>query len=177
MAPVDLTSSQKTVLTALTDLYRQIQDPVRGEDIAEQIDRNPGTVRNQMQTLKSLQLVEGVTGPDGGYKPTAEAYDALGVERIDDPADVPVIHDSEAVEDVNIEDIDLSNVHHPGLCRAEIRIRGSMRDFEEGDEISVGPTPLNDLRLTGTVDGKDETSTILLLRVEEMLAPADEPTD
>jgi predicted transcriptional regulator len=49
--------SQKTILTALTNLYRETDDPIKGEDLAEEIGRNPGTVRNQMQGLTSLQLV------------------------------------------------------------------------------------------------------------------------
>ena len=30
------------------------------------MSRNPGTIRNQMQSLRSLGLVKGVPGPRGG---------------------------------------------------------------------------------------------------------------
>jgi len=175
MSSIELTPSQKTILTALTNLHRETEDAVKGEDIADEVDRNPGTIRNQMQSLKALQLVEGVPGPKGGYKPTADAYEALDVDQMDEPATVPLTHEGETVETANVESIDLSSVHHPELCRAEIHLQGSVRDFHEGDEVVVGPTPLSKLRITGTLDAKDDTNSILILQIDEMIAPAEEP--
>ncbi|MFB6234308.1 MAG: Rrf2 family transcriptional regulator [Halopenitus sp.] len=175
MSSIELTSSQETILTALINLYREQEDAVKGETIADEVDRNPGTIRNQMQSLKALQLVEGVPGPKGGYKPTANAYEALDVQRMDEPAEVELRHNGEIVESVNIEGIDLSSVHHPELCRAEIHVQGSVRDFHEGDSVTVGPTPLSKLLIEGTVDGKDETANVLILRIDDMRAPAEEP--
>ncbi|MGZ0745796.1 MULTISPECIES: Rrf2 family transcriptional regulator [unclassified Haloparvum] len=175
MSSIELTSSQETILTALINLYREQEDAVKGETIADEVDRNPGTIRNQMQSLKALQLVEGVPGPKGGYKPTANAYEALDVQRMDEPAEVKLQHNGEEVESVNIEGIDLSSVHHPELCRAEIHVQGSVRDFHEGDSVTVGPTPLSKLLIEGTVDGKDETANVLILRIDDMRAPAEEP--
>ncbi|PSQ35887.1 TrmB family transcriptional regulator [Halobacteriales archaeon QS_9_70_65] len=154
MSSIELTPSQKTILQELINLFRESESAVKGEDIAEQVDRNPGTIRNQMQSLKALQLVEGVPGPKGGYKPTANAYDALQIQEMDQPADVPLRHDGEAV------------------CRAEIRLQGSIADFEEGDDISVGPTPLSRLLIEGTLEGKDDTGNSLILTIDEMAAPA-----
>ncbi|OYR69253.1 TrmB family transcriptional regulator, partial [Halorubrum sp. E3] len=130
---------------------------------------------NQMQSLKALQLVEGVPGPKGGYKPTANAYEALDVEQMEEPASVPLFHDGEAVEDANVEEIDLSSVHHPELCRAEIHLQGSIRSFSEGDEVIVGPTPLSKLVINGVLEGKDDTNNILILRIKSMEAPAEQP--
>ncbi|MFD1643814.1 Rrf2 family transcriptional regulator (plasmid) [Haloarcula sp. NS06] len=175
MSSIELTSSQKTILTALINLYPETEDAVKGEDIAAEVDRNPGTIRNQMQSLKALQLVEGVPGPKGGYKPTANAYEALDVEQMEEPASVPLFHDGEAVEDANVEEIDLSSVHHPELCRAEIHLQGSIRSFSEGDEVIVGPTPLSKLVINGVLDGKDDTNNILILRIKSMEAPAEQP--
>jgi hypothetical protein len=171
MSSIELTSSQKTILTALINLYRESESAVKGEDIADEVNRNPGTIRNQMQSLKALQLVEGVPGPKGGYKPTANAYEALDVDQMDEPAAVPLFHNDERVEGVNVDEIDLSSVHHPELCRAEIHVQGSVRDFHEGDEVRVGPTPLSKLVIDGVVDGKDDTNNILILRIEGMEAP------
>ncbi len=68
-----LTAVQREVLLALVDLYYKSQgDAVKGEGIANVINKNPGTIRNQMQSLRSLGLVEGVPGPNGGYRPTVE---------------------------------------------------------------------------------------------------------
>ena len=174
MSSIELTPSQKTILSALLNLYGDSEEAVKGEDIAAEVDRNPGTIRNQMQSLKALQLVEGVPGPKGGYKPTAAAYEALDVEQIEQPADVPVSRNGETVPGLNVVEIDLTSVHHPDLCRAEITIRGSTRDFHEGDSVTVGPTPLSKLLVEGTIDGKDETNNILIIKLESMTAPAED---
>ena len=175
MSSIELTSSQKTILTALINLHRETEDAVKGEEIANEVDRNPGTIRNQMQSLKALQLVEGVPGPKGGYKPTATAYEALGVQQMDEPASVPLEHNGEPVDDVNVVEIGLSSVHHPELCRAEIHIQGSVREYHEGDSVTVGPTPLSKLVIEGTVDGKDDTENILILQIDGMRAPEGKP--
>ncbi|MFB6081475.1 MAG: Rrf2 family transcriptional regulator [Halanaeroarchaeum sp.] len=175
MSSIELTASQKTILRALVDLYTERETAVKGEEIAKEVDRNPGTIRNQMQSLKALQLVEGVPGPKGGYKPTTNAYEALEIEQMDRPADVEVTLNGEAVEGANVQDIDLSSVHHPELCRAEIQLRGSVRDFHEGDSVAVGPTPISKLVVRGTVDGKDDANNIVILKIDEMVAPAEEP--
>ena len=46
-------------LVTLITLYHQHSRPIKGEDIAEVIQRNPGTIRNQMQALKAI----GYDGP------------------------------------------------------------------------------------------------------------------
>lgn len=61
---MELTPIQKDIIIALINLQRQKDRAIKGEEIAEVIQRNPpGTVRNQMQLLKALALVEGVPGP------------------------------------------------------------------------------------------------------------------
>ena len=173
MSSIELTPSQKSILQELVNLFRQSESAVKGEDIAERVDRNPGTIRNQMQSLKALQLVEGVPGPKGGYKPTAAAYDALEIQDMDQAADVPLTLNGEPVEGGNVQEIDLTSVHHPELCRAEIRLQGSITDFHEGDEVSVGPTPLSKLVIRGTLEGKDDTNNTLILTIDYMRAPAE----
>ena len=175
MSSIELTSSQKTILRSLVDLYTQREQAVKGEDIAEEVDRNPGTIRNQMQSLKALQLVEGVPGPKGGYKPTTNAYDALEIQQLDTTAEIRILHEGEEVENANVQEIDLTSVHHPELCRAEIHLRGSVKEFHEGDRVTVGPTPLSKLVIEGTLDGKDDTSNVLILKIVSMEAPSEEP--
>ena len=176
MSSIELTPSQKSILQELVNLFRQSESAVKGEDIAERVDRNPGTIRNQMQSLKALQLVEGVPGPKGGYKPTAAAYDALEIQDMEQAADVPLEHDGERVEGANVQEIDLTSVHHPELCRAEIRLQGSIADFHEGDQVTVGPTPLSKLVIRGTLEGKDNTNNTLILTIDYMRAPAEGET-
>jgi len=175
MSSIELTPSQKKILEALINLYRETESAVKGEDIAEEVDRNPGTIRNQMQSLKALQLVEGVPGPKGGYKPTGNAYEALQIQEMEEAADVPFSHDGEPQEGANVQEIDLVSVHHPELCRAEIRLQGSISGFHEGDTVTVGPTPLSKLVIEGTVNGKDDTNNSLVLTIDRMEAPAEEP--
>jgi len=175
MSSIELTPSQKTILQELINLHKESESAVKGEDIAEEVDRNPGTIRNQMQSLKALQLVEGVPGPKGGYKPTAMAYDALQIQNMDQAADVPLYHEGELVGAANVEQIDLTSVHHPENCRAKIKLRGSISDFHKEDSIIVGPTPLSKLRIDGTLEGKDDTSNALILRIDDMRAPAEKP--
>jgi predicted transcriptional regulator len=172
MSSIELTPSQKTILQELVNLYRESESAVKGEDIAEQVDRNPGTIRNQMQSLKALQLVEGVPGPKGGYKPTANAYDALKIQEMEQAADVPFRHNGDLIEGANVQEIDLTSVHHPELCRAEIKLQGSIADFKEGDKISVGPTPLSKLLIEGELEGKDDTNNSLILTIDNMEAPS-----
>lgn len=174
MASIELTPSQRTILSALVNLFNETEDVIKGETVAAEVDRNPGTIRNQMQSLKALQLVEGVPGPKGGYKPTAAAYEVLEIQQLDDPAWVKVKHNGEMLEDLNVVQIDLTSVHHPSLCRAEVQLQGSIRDIHEGDAVTVGPTPLARLRITGTVDGKDESNNLLILRIDDMVAPIDD---
>ncbi|MFB6183661.1 MAG: HTH domain-containing protein [Haloarculaceae archaeon] len=175
MSSIELTPSQKTILQELVNLHRETESAVKGEDIAEKVDRNPGTIRNQMQSLKALQLVEGVPGPKGGYKPTATAYDALQIQDMDQAADVPLAHEGKPVEQANVEEIDLTSVHHPEECRARIKLQGSIADFHEGDTVTVGPTPLSKLRIIGTIEGKDDTDNSIILTIDDMKAPAEEP--
>lgn len=175
MSSIELTTSQKDILRELINLYSQSERAVKGEDIANGVDRNPGTIRNQMQSLKALQLVEGVPGPKGGYKPTANAYEALGVQDLDEPANVPLTHNGEHIKDANVQEIDLTSVHHPDLCRAEVRLHGSIKNFHDGDEIIVGPTPRSKLQIEGVIDGKDETDNVLIISTTMMEAPVEAP--
>lgn len=170
---LELSSAQRRILRELVTRYRDDETPVKGEVIAAGIDRNAGTVRNQMQSLKTLQLVEGIPGPQGGYKPTAAAYDILSIRDIGEPAPVPLSHGSERVEGVTVADISLTSVLHPENCRAEVTLRGVPGErFSEGDAVAVGPTPLSDLRIDGVVKGFDDLNGTLVLAVESMSTPA-----
>lgn len=171
---MDLTSSQKKMLSGLIDLHQQTGDPIKTGDLATEVNRNSGTVHNHMQNLKSLQLVEGVPGPTGGYKPTAKAYETLEIEQIDDSATVRLMRNSEVIENVDVVEINLSSVLHPNICRGKIHIQGSIRHFHENDLIVVGPTPISELQITGTIDGIDEMNSILIIQVTDMTAPAED---
>jgi hypothetical protein len=167
---MDLTPVQRDILTALINIHRIEGRAVKGEEIAELIDRNPGTIRNQMQSLKALNLVEGVPGPKGGYRATGGAYEALSIEATGDVVTVPVIRNGVLMEGATASEIIFNKVMHSQQCDGVIRVIGNIRDFNVGDEIEVGPTPVNKLYIRGTVRGRDDTMSRLILHIDEMIS-------
>ena len=167
---MDLTPVQRDILTALINIHRIEGRAVKGEEIAELIDRNPGTIRNQMQSLKALNLVEGVPGPKGGYRATGGAFEALNIEATGDVVTVPVIRNGVLMEGATASEIVFNKVMHSNQCDGVVRVIGNIRDFNVGDEIEVGPTPVNKLYIRGTVRGRDDTMSRLILHIDEMIS-------
>ncbi len=165
---MDLSLIQKDILITLISLYHQYSHPIKGEDIADIIKRNPGTVRNQMQALKVLGLVDGVPGPKGGYHPTARAYSELNITNDYSESDVLIHRNGEEVEGVRVNEIVFTTLTHADLCHALIKIIGNVRAFEVGDRITIGPTQVNKLLIKGEVFGKDEINSALLISTSEM---------
>ena len=172
---MDLSLIQRDILITLITLYHQHSHSIRGEDIADRIQRNPGTVRNQMQALKAIGLVDGVPGPKGGYIPTALAYNELNLNVSGDDTDVPISRNNEVVVGVSVQEIDFTTLCHPDICHAVIRLRGSAKLFEIGDRITIGPTPVNKLLIRGEVYGKDEVKQSLLIATSEMISLPKQP--
>jgi predicted transcriptional regulator len=167
---MELTSIQKEILTALINLYRQHKHAIKGEMIAEVINRNPGTIRNQMQALKSLGLVEGVPGPKGGYKTTGATYEVLSIDEMEDEVVVPIYRNQQYMNNLTAAEISFTTVRHPDTCNGIIRILGDIRIFDTGDLIQVGPTPVNKLVIRGKVVGRDDSSNSLLFSIIEMVS-------
>lgn len=159
-----LTSVQKEILQTLINLYQSSDGKsIKGEDIAEVMNRNPGTIRNQMQSLRSLSLVKGVPGPRGGYKPTVEAYHALNISVSDEDSKVPMYKDGKRLEDISVAKIEFTSVPKPKECEAAIKVLGSIKDLHLGDTIRIGPTPVNNLGVMGKIVGRDDMDNILLV--------------
>ena len=159
-----LTSVQKEILQTLINLYQSSNGKsIKGEDIAEVMGRNPGTIRNQMQSLRSLSLVKGVPGPRGGYKPTIEAYHSLNISVSDDDSKVPIYKNDERIEDISVAKIEFTSVPQPSECEAAIKVLGSIKDLNLGDTIRIGPTPVNNLGIMGVIVGRDDMDNILLV--------------
>lgn len=167
---MDLTPVQRDILTALINIYRVEGRAVKGEEIAELIDRNPGTIRNQMQSLKALNLVEGVPGPKGGYRATGAAYEALNIEASGELVTVPVMRNGVLMEGTTANEIVFNKVMNTQQCDGVIRIIGNIRDFNVGDDIEVGPTPVNKLYIRGTVRGRDDTMSRLMIHIDAMIS-------
>jgi predicted transcriptional regulator len=172
---MELTPIQKEILTALINLYRTKKQAVKGEDIAEIIERNPGTVRNQMQSLKALGLVEGVPGPKGGYKATGATYRALCLSELDKETVVPIRRNDEIIENATASEISFTTVRHPDLCNATVHVIGDIKKFDVGDSIAIGPTPVNKLMMRGEVIGRDDTENSILFVITEMVSLPKKP--
>lgn len=161
-----LTSVQKEILQTLINLYQNSDGKsIKGEDIAEVMHRNPGTIRNQMQALRSLSLVKGVPGPRGGYKPTIEAYHTLNVSVSNDSLEVPIYKNQKLVEGVSVAKIEFTSVPHPGECEAAIKLLGSIKELDIGDTVRVGPTPVNNMGIIGTIVGRDDMDNLILIDI------------
>jgi transcriptional regulator len=172
---MDLSPIQKDILITLITLYHQSSHSIKGEEIADVLKRNPGTVRNQMQALKALGLVDGVPGPKGGYTPTALAYRELNLGSLEHQSEVQIIRDGEKVKGVRVAELGFTTLCHPDLCQADVKIIGSVKHFKVGDMITIGPTPVNKLLIRGEVYGMDETKQALLISVSEMLSLPKQP--
>jgi predicted transcriptional regulator len=167
---MDLSLIQKDILITLITLYHRQSHSIKGEDIADMIQRNPGTVRNQMQALKAIGLVDGVPGPKGGYIPTGLAYKELNLDVSGGDYDVKISRNGEEVRGANVQEIDFTTLCHPDVCHALIKLVGSAKLFEIGDQVTIGPTPVNKLLIRGEVFGKDESKQALLLATSEMIS-------
>ncbi len=159
-----LTSVQKEILQSLINLYRQSEGKsIKGEEIAEMMNRNPGTIRNQMQSLRSLGLVKGVPGPRGGYKPTIEAYHNLNISDANKETQVSLYKDGKLLKDLTVARIEFTSIPHPRECEAAIKAIGNIKSIDLGDRVRVGPTPVNKLVVNGVVVGRDDMDNVLLL--------------
>lgn len=145
-------------------------EAIKGEDIAGMINKNPGTIRNQMQSLRSLGLVEGVPGPRGGYRPTMDGYQVLDFAKLEKEVKTPITLGDMSLEDLTVTRIDLINIPDPNTCRARVHVLGNIRQIELNDLVVIGPTPVNKLMLKGRVLGRDDIDNILLIEVAEMLS-------
>ncbi|MEI7857576.1 MAG: CBS domain-containing protein [Methanomicrobiales archaeon] len=173
---MDLSLIQKDILITLVTLYHRQSHSIKGEEIADLIQRNPGTVRNQMQALKTIGLVDGVPGPKGGYIPTGLAYKALNLNLAEDgDYDVPISRDGVVVNGANVQEVAFTTLCHPDICHAEVKLVGSAKLFEIGDRVTIGPTPVNKLLIRGEVFGKDESKQSLLIATSEIISLPKKP--
>jgi hypothetical protein len=166
-----LTPVQREVLLALIDLYyRSKGDAVKGEEIASLVKKNPGTIRNQMQALRSLGLVEGVPGPKGGYRPTTEGYSILNIKELEEKVHVPIWVGKSILEGLTVTGIDLISIPDPEKCRATVHCIGNLKKLPVGKTVRIGPTPVNNLMMRGKVIGRDDIDNVLLIDILEMMS-------
>lgn len=167
---MELTDRQVDILEVIVNHYQTTESPITGEETAEAVGYHPGTIRQDLQGLRARDLVEGITGPKGGYKPTAEAYRVLDRESFDTPEDLTLAHDYTRI-DVTVTEIDFTNVNHPEQCRARVAFDEPFGEFDVGDPILIGPTPKSRLVVGGEIETVDPEANELELAVARLEAP------
>lgn len=166
---IELSDAQETVLDELLSIHRNRGDgAVKGKEIASGLGQNPGTIRTQMQSLKSLTLVKGIPGPNGGYEPTARAYEIADVERSEERSQVPIRKNGKRIDEISVTEIDFISLQHPDQREAEVQFQGSHRRLSVGDEITIGPTPSVDLLVTGTVTGLESSENVCIVQIDSV---------
>jgi len=158
-----ISTTQREILDALIRFYEKRKGAIKGDDLAKELERSPGTIRNQMQTLRALGYVDGVPGPKGGYTPAMKAYEVFDLEQIEKPTHVGIYRGKELVEDVDLQKIVLINIANPSECRAVLTVLGDTRKIGDYEHITAGPTPLNHVIVSGKVIGRDDTKSEIML--------------
>jgi predicted transcriptional regulator len=153
---LNLSNTQREILTALVNLYQKKRCALKTVEIIEAMNhRSPGTIRNLMQTMRALGLVRGIAGPTGGYLPTELAFEILGFGL--EPENIP-IYRNEILSDVTFQEMRLrppnSSIMH---------VRGDIRDFKVGDRIKVASKKLI---ISGRVEGRNDLNNTLLSSIE-----------
>lgn len=170
MTEISLTPTRRRALTALVNEYQRTDGPVRAKTVAGELGLETESFRRQMANLRDLDLVEGVRGPKGGYRPTDAAYSVLDRKPIGDPETGVLARDFERVDAI-VDDVRFTNVHHPELCRAQIRFQQSVQKYDEGDAIAIGISPGTELLLAGVIDAVQSTDNVLIVDVARLETP------
>ncbi|RUM47875.1 MAG: histidine kinase [Hyperthermus sp.] len=161
-----LTLSQREVLETLIKLYEQRKRLIKSKEIADVINRDEGTVRNIILSLKGLGLIESKTGPSGGYMPTLKAYEIVRGTV----TQIPVRLKKAGKElDVTITGVEILDILNPEGGRAILRVHGDVRrSLRPGDRVEIGPTPLVGVRVEGEVMHVDTISGQVSIKITRM---------
>ena len=74
------------------------------------------------------------------------------------------------VEGASATEIVFNKVMKSHDCGGQVLIMGNVRDFNVGDEIEIGPTPVNKLFIRGKIVGRDDTMSQLIFSVSTMIS-------
>jgi len=153
---LNLTNTQREILTALVILYQKKGCALKTVEIVEALNHlSPGTIRNLMQTMKALGLVRGIPGTKGGYMPTELACETLGFGQ--EAIDIPIYRNG-ILSDVTFQEMRLRPPNSSIL-----HVRGDIRDFKVGDTIKVASKKLI---ISGRVEGRNDLNNSLLSSIE-----------
>ncbi len=146
---------QKDIISTVVRTHRMSGLALKNSEIAKAVKRSEGTVRNQMQNLRVLGLVESRTGPGGGYVPTCLAYEVLNFEK--SKMNIPVYKNEEDTGAL------LNQLIITSSNMGKVHIFGDTYDFEIGDEIKIGS---KNLIFSGTMVGRDSSNNTLLTSID-----------
>ncbi len=165
----ELSFTQREILRTLVELYSRNQRLIKSTEIANELGKDDGTVRNVILNLKSLGLIESKTGPSGGYKPTSKAYSFLRAlsDIMSAYAKIRKNGDEINVYVLNVELMDLTN---PYSSKAVLRVAGDIDLLKPGDRIKVGPLPTYRLVLSGVVLLVDAFRSEIVIDVESLVS-------
>ncbi|MFN3384283.1 MAG: CBS domain-containing protein, partial [Archaeoglobaceae archaeon] len=104
------------------------------------------------------------------YRPTSKAYELLSITKPEESVVVPVIINDVVAEDLSVEEIDLPSISHPEICQARVRLLGDIKKIIPGDKVTFGPTPVNELVISGKVVGRDDTANTVIVDIEKIVA-------
>ncbi len=88
---------------------------------------------------------------------------------------MPIFRNDEIVDGATVAEISFTTVRHPDLCHGIIKVLGSIKSFEQGDLVQMGPTPVNKLVVRGEVVGRDDTHNTLVFSINEMISLPKKP--
>nr|WAH99829.1 MAG: hypothetical protein OI716_00275 [Candidatus Methanoperedens sp.] len=153
---LNLSNTQREILTALVNLYQKKRCPLKTVEIIETMNyRSPGTIRNLMQTMRAIGLVRGIAGPTGGYLPTELAFETLGFGQ--EAENIP-IYRNEKLSEVTFQEMSLRPPNSSIL-----HVLGDIRDFKVGDRIKIASRKLI---ISGRVEGRNDLNNSLLSAIE-----------
>jgi len=74
------------------------------------------------------------------------------------------------MEDLSAEEMSLPSLSHPEVCQARVRVIGNIRRIMPGDEVVIGPTPVNEMMVYGRVTGRDDTENVIVIDIQKIFA-------
>lgn len=174
MYPYRLTPTQREVLEALVKLYEAKKRLIKSSEIAKVINKDEGTVRNVVATLKSLGLLESKTGPGGGYMPTLKALEIVKAPPVPSYGVLRVWKEGRELG-LAAYAMELIDILNPEGGKAVVRISGNLEEVKEGDLLRIGPAPYTRLFVEGVVASVDRASGQLVLKVRRLVSIPREP--
>ncbi len=166
----NLSPTQREILLALTDLYNKHKRMIKSKEVADVINKDEGTVRNIILSLKVLGLIESKPGPNGGYIPTLKAYEIINNPTITPILDKLSLYKGMIETDIKIENIEIIDITNPSANRVLLKVEGDLRKLKVGDPVRLGPTPYSRLVIEGLILHLDEASKEVVVDVKRMIS-------